>query len=223
MDKQIMELVDVHYTYTTKYVTVEAVRGVSFGFETGKFYAVQGASGSGKTTLLSIMADLDYPTSGKVLFQGTDLTKISSDKHRRENVAVIYQNFNLLPQLTVAENVMYPMELGGVKPAEAKKRAAQYIKLVGLGEEEFIRFPATLSGGQQQRVAIARALGTSAKVILADEPTGNLDKENTRNVIDILQKLAHEQGYCVIVVTHDSMVADYADVKLFMEDGRLVV
>lgn len=223
MNNPIMELKDVRYTYTTKYVTVEAVRGVSYLFEKGKFYAIQGASGSGKTTLLSIMAGLDYSTEGSVLFDGVELTNIDSAKHRRENVSVIYQHYNLLPQLTVAENVMYPMELAGMKSSEARERAKEYIKLVGLGEEEFIRFPATLSGGQQQRVAIARALGTSAKVILADEPTGNLDKENTGNVIGILQELAHKKGYCVIVVTHDAVVADSADVKLLMEDGKLII
>lgn len=222
-NKPIMELKDVFYSYTTKYVTVEAVRGVSYTFEKGRFYAIQGASGSGKTTLLSIMAGLDYATKGNVLFDGVELTNIDTAKHRRENVSVIYQNFNLLPQLTVAENVMYPMELMGIKPSEARKRASEYIELVGLTKEEFVRFPATLSGGQQQRVAIARALGTTAKVILADEPTGNLDKENTRIVINILQELAHDKGYCVIVVTHDATVADSADVKLLMEDGKLIM
>ncbi len=218
----MIELKDVRYQYTTKYVTVEAVRGVNYTFETGKFYAIQGASGCGKTTLLSLLAALDVPSSGQILFDGKDSREIMPDEHRRENVSVIYQNFNLLPQLTVAENVMYPMELAGVKTAEARTRAVKYLEMVGLSKEQADRFPATLSGGQQQRVAIARALGSEAKVILADEPTGALDKENTQNVIRILGDLAKKEGYLVIVVTHDAAVAECADVRVLMEDGKIV-
>lgn len=217
----MIELKDVHYQYKTKYVTVEAVRGVDFCFDAGKFYAIQGASGCGKTTLLSLLAALDTPSKGEIYFRGKNIRNISPDKHRRENVSVIYQNFNLLPQLTVVENVMYPMELEGVHVNEARKRAMEYLEVVGLSKEEAVRFPVTLSGGQQQRVAIARALGSGAKVILADEPTGALDKENTQNVIRVLKKLAKEEGYLVVVVTHDHAVAEQADVCIFMEDGKM--
>lgn len=217
----MIELQDVHYQYRTKYVTVEAVRGVTYTFETGKFYTIQGVSGCGKTTLLSMLAALDVPSSGRILFDGTDSRDIAPDKHRRENISMIYQGFNLLPQLTAAENVMYPMELSGVRTADARRRAVEYLERVDLSSELADRFPATLSGGQQQRVAIARTLGSDAKVILADEPTGALDKENTQNVIRILGGLAREKGYLVIVVTHDSAIAERADVRLYMEDGRL--
>lgn len=217
----VLELKKVAYCYKTTYVMVEAIKEANFRFESGKLYAIQGVSGSGKTTLLSLMAGLDLPSGGEVLYEGTSTAKLDLDRYRRENVAVIYQNFNLLPQLTVAENIMYPMELNKVKPKEARVRAKEYVALVGLTEEEFIRFPSTLSGGQQQRVAIARALGTPAKVILADEPTGNLDRENSMRIISLLKALAHERDYCVIVVTHDSEVAGLADMQLVMEDGLL--
>ncbi len=218
----MIELKDVHYQYATKYETVEAVRGVDYTFVPGRFYTIQGASGCGKTTLLSLLAALDVPSSGQILFDGKDSRDILPDKHRRENVSVIYQNYNLLPQLTVVENVMYPMELAGVKTKEARERALKYLEMVGLSAEHAERFPVTLSGGQQQRVAIARALGSEAKVILADEPSGALDKENTQNVIRILGNLAREEGYLVIVVTHDMAVAECADVRILMEDGKML-
>lgn len=217
----LIELNKVSYDYITASMKVEAVKEVSFSFVPGKLYSIQGSSGSGKSTLLSLMAGLDIPTSGEVLVEGKATAKIDLDLHRRKNVAVIYQSLNLLPLLTVAENIMYPMEINGIKPKEARKRASEYISMVGITEEEFSRFPATLSGGQQQRVAIARALGSTARVILADEPTGSLDSENSKNVIQLLKKLAHERNCCVIVVTHDKMIAEYADIRLEMSDGRL--
>ena len=217
----ILELNNVSYNYVTKYVTVHAVRGVSCRFEKGKLYVLCGASGCGKTTLLSLMAGLDLPGEGEVIYNGQATRGMDLDKHRREHVAVIYQSFNLLPQLTAAENVMLPMELNGVNPAAAREKAGKLTALVGLTDAESARFPSMLSGGQQQRVAIARALGTPAGVILADEPTGNLDSENSMNIINLLKRLAREQEYCVIVVTHDPMMAESADVVLHMKDGRL--
>jgi putative ABC transport system ATP-binding protein len=217
----ILELNNVVYRYINPYVTVEAVRDISYQFEKGVFYALRGASGCGKTTLLSLMAGLDLPTDGEIGYKGTATHGINLDQHRRENVAVIYQGFNLLPQLTVAENIMLPMQLNGIAKKEAKARALELLKQVGLSESEFKRFPLMLSGGQQQRVAIARALGTPAEVILADEPTGNLDSENSAIVIELLKELAHERGYCVIVVTHDPAVSDLADTVLVMDDGKL--
>jgi putative ABC transport system ATP-binding protein len=169
------------------------------------------------------MAGLDLPTAGGIDYKGTSTHNINLDRHRRENVAVIYQGFNLLPQLTVAENIMLPMQLNGISKKAAKVKALELLEMVGLTESEFKRFPSMLSGGQQQRVAIARALGTPAEVILADEPTGNLDSENSTIVIELLKALAHERGYCVIVVTHDSAVSDLADTVLVMDDGKLAV
>ncbi|MBO6061579.1 MAG: ATP-binding cassette domain-containing protein, partial [Clostridia bacterium] len=140
-------------------------------------------------------------------------------RYRRENAAVIYQSFRLLPLLTVAENVSYPMELRGVKSKAARARAAELIEKVGLPASVLDRFPDMLSGGEQQRVAIARALGVDSGLILADEPTGNLDSENSALIIELLLKLAHEDGFCVIIVTHDPEIAAKADLALRMRDG----
>ena len=219
---RIIELHNVKYVYQSKYQRVEALRGISYAFEPGKVYAIMGSSGCGKTTLLSLMAGLDVPTEGSVLCQGVSTADIDLEQYRRERVAVIYQDFRLFPLLTVAENVMYPMELRGMKPAAAKKRAAELIGKVGLPETVLDRFPAMLSGGEQQRVAVARALGIESKVLLADEPTGNLDSKNSEYVFDILASLAHEDGYCVIVVTHDDTLGKRADETIRIHDGELI-
>ena len=218
----VFELRNVKYVYQSQYQRVEALRGISCSFEAGRVYAVMGSSGSGKTTLLSLMAGLDVPTEGSVLCENVSTADINLEKYRREKVAVIYQDFRLFPLLTVTENIMYPMELRGMRPRKAKKRAAELIQKVGLPETTLHRFPAMLSGGEQQRVAIARALGMDTKVILADEPTGNLDSENSANIIDILETLAHEDGYCVVIVTHDAELGERADETLRLHDGKLV-
>ena len=217
----VFELQNVKYVYQSQYQRVEALKGVSCAFEQGKVYAIMGSSGSGKTTLLSLMAGLDIPTEGKVLCEGVSTTDINLGKYRRESVAVIYQDFRLFPLLTAAENVMYTMELRGMKPAKAKKRAAELIAKVGLPETVMDRYPAMLSGGEQQRVAIARALGMDTKVLLADEPTGNLDSVNSENVFHILESLAHDDGYCVVIVTHDEELMKQADVTFRLHDGEL--
>jgi putative ABC transport system ATP-binding protein len=201
---------------------VEALRGISYAFEPGKVYTIMGSSGGGKTTLLSLMAGLDIPTEGSVLCEGISTADIDLERYRRERVAVIYQDFRLFPLLTVLENVMYPMELRGMKPTAAKKRAAELIRKVGLPETVLDRFPAMLSGGQQQRVAVARALGMETKVLLADEPTGNLDSQNSEKLFGILKSLAHEDGYCVVIVTHDEELGKRADEVLRIHDGELV-
>ena len=217
----VIELKNVKYVYKTKYQSVEAVRGISYAFEPGKVYTIMGSSGCGKTTLLSLMAGLDVPTEGSVLFEGISTADINLEQYRRERVAVIYQDFRLFPLLTVAENVMFPMELLGMKPTLAKKRAAELIRKVGLTDAVLDRFPAMLSGGEQQRVAIARALGMDTKVLLADEPTGNLDSKNSEYLFGILASLAHEDGYCVIIVTHDDALGKRADEMIRMQDGQL--
>lgn len=217
----VFELRDVRYVYQSRYQRVEALKGVSCAFAAGRVYAVMGASGSGKTTLLSLMAGLDVPTGGSVLCEGVSTAEVDLEQYRRERVAVIYQDFRLFPLLTAAENVMYPMELRGVRPAEAKRRAAALIARVGLPETVLDRFPAMLSGGEQQRVAIARALGTEKRVLLADEPTGNLDSQNGEIVYGILESLAHDDGYCVVIVTHDEALGRRADQILRLYDGVL--
>ena len=217
----VFELRDVKYVYQNKYQTVEAIRGISCAFDAGVLYAVMGTSGSGKTTLLSLMAGMDIPTEGEVLCDGVSTSGMDLERYRREKIAVIYQDFRLLPLLTAAENIMYPMELRGMRTADAKKRALELLDKVGLPETAADRFPAMLSGGEQQRVAIARALGMDTKVILADEPTGNLDSENSENIYGILEALAHEDGYCVVIVTHDEELGKRADELLRIHDGEL--
>ncbi len=218
----LFELKDVGYIYRTQYQKVEALRNVSCSFEAGEMCAVMGTSGSGKTTLLSLMAGLDLPTSGEVLLDGTSTASMDLSRYRREKIAVIYQDFRLFPLLTVQENVMYPMELRGMKVREAKVRAAELVARVALPDTALDRFPAMLSGGEQQRVAIARALGMETKVLLADEPTGNLDTKNSDAIVEILQNLAHKEGYCVVIVTHDEKIGQEADRLLRLRDGQIV-
>ena len=217
----VLELRNVKYTYQTQYQSVEALKGVTRSFDTGKIYAVIGKSGSGKTTLLSLMAGLDLPTEGEILCEGVPLSDMNPEKYRREKVAVIYQSFRLFPLLTVAENVMYPMELRGMKPKDARSKAAELVEQVGLPSSVLDRFPTMLSGGEQQRVAIARALGMDTRILLADEPTGNLDEANSAAVMELLLDLAHTTDRCVIIVTHDLELASRTDEILHMRDGVL--
>ena len=217
----ILQINDVQYTYQSKYQKVQALRGLTLSFEPGKLYALVGRSGSGKTTLLSLMAGLDLPTGGEIDFEGKPLSGLDRDLYRRDDVAVIYQSYNLLPLLTVEENVAFPLELKKLPREEIRKTAQEKLRLVGLDEGYFTRLPAMLSGGEQQRVAVARALAAQARVILADEPTGNLDTDNASKVIELLRTLAHEQGVCVIVVTHDLSIADRADAVFRLKDGQL--
>ena len=198
-----------------------AVKEATCAFVPGKLYAVIGPSGSGKSTMLSMLAGLDLPTEGEVRFDGENLKDMDLDRYRREDISMIFQAFQLFPLLTVMENVCYPMELIGLDKKEARERAAQFLFRVGITREQFRRFPANLSGGEQQRVAIARSLASGARIILADEPTGNLDGANTERILEILMSLAHDDGYCVIVVTHDMEVAGKADVVYRMRDGFL--
>ena len=211
----------VSYSYRTKYQTVHAVKDATCSFEAGKVYAITGESGSGKSTLLSLLAGLDLPDGGELTVDGVDMRTKNRDAYRRSEASVVYQAFHLLPLLTAEENVMLPMELAGVPKSERKERAAEFLEKVGLPKETHRKFPKMMSGGQQQRVAIARSLASGCKILLADEPTGNLDSENGRNVVSILLKLAHEEGYLVIMVTHNPDVAAQADVVYRMKDGVL--
>lgn len=217
-----IRLENVCYEYQTKFQRVPAVQDVSYTFQSGKMYAIMGVSGSGKTTLLSAMAGLKVPTSGAIVVDGEDTRTADCCKLRREKISVIYQDFNLFPLLTVEENVAYPLTIRKEPKEQARAKAHECLTQVGIVPGQYGRMPRMLSGGEQQRVAIARALASGSKVLLADEPTGNLDRKNSGNIIDILQKLAHEQDCCVIVVTHDPTVAEKADLCLQMEDGALV-
>lgn len=213
---------EVTYEYRNAHQTVHAVNGISYCFDQGLMYAIVGASGSGKTTFLSLLAGLDVPSSGSIELDQVSTAQLDRDAYRLENISVIYQNFNLFSDLTVLENVAYPLFLRKMPRKEALSLAKEKLLAVGLKDEYFKRRPNMLSGGEQQRVAIARALASGSCIILADEPTGNLDSENSRNIIGILRDLAHVDGCCVIVVTHASEIAEVADVILKMQDGKLL-
>ena len=214
-----ISLKNVSYSYRGKYQTVRAVDGVSYDFEPGKLYAIIGKSGSGKTTLMSLMAGLDLPTEGEIFVDGKSTREWDRNALRRDGVSVIYQNYNLFPLLTVTENIQYPLHLKKMKKPEARALAKEVRERVELPESYDNRLPAHLSGGEQQRVAIARTLAQGCKIILADEPTGNLDTANTANIVAILKDLAHTDGCTVIIVTHDPAVAEKADTVLQMKDG----
>lgn len=215
----ILEVKNVCYRYKT--ADVDALRDVSCSFECGSIYGIVGRSGSGKSTLLSLLAGLDVPHSGEILFEGKSTAKMDRDAYRREHAAVIYQNFSLFPLLTVTENIMYPMELCGISGRKAREKAREIAARVSLPEQLWDRFPSAISGGEQQRVAIARALAMDRRLILADEPTGNLDYENSESVIDILTRLAHEDGCCILVATHDPDVINRMDVLYRINGGVL--
>lgn len=214
-----LTLTNVSYKY--KNAHGNAISDVSCSFEEGNVYAIVGPSGSGKSTLLSLLAGLDLPTEGEVALDGESLKGLNLDRYRRESISMIFQAFHLFPLMTVLENVCFPMELCGVPPKEARPRAEELLEGVGISKEQMKRFPSKLSGGERQRVAIARSLASNARIILGDEPTGNLDGANTQNIVDILLSLAHEKGYCVIIVTHDMEVAEAADMAFKMRDGQL--
>lgn len=214
----ILELNHVGFRYRPDRPVLE---DVNCRFETGVFYALVGKSGAGKSTLLSLMAGLDLPTEGEILFEGRSTAGMDLSEYRRRYASVIYQDFALLPLLTVQENIQYPMALCGVPPQEAAQQAQELARRVSLPEELLDRYPSRISGGEQQRVAIARSLTLDRRLLLADEPTGNLDSENSDIVIDLLRRLAHEEDRCVIVVTHDLSVMDQADVTYRVRDHRL--
>ena len=215
----MIKLENVSYKYAS--ANRNALTDVNCTLADGTLTAIIGPSGSGKTTLLSILAGLDKPTEGSVHIDEQNYSDLDLDRCRREQVAMIFQAFQLFPLLTAEENVSFAMEINGANKPDARAYAHELLDMVGIGEDKYRRYPANLSGGEKQRVAIARSLASGAKVILADEPTGALDTANTENIMDILKFLAHDKGYCVIVVTHDLEVASAADCVLRLVDGEL--
>ena len=203
-----LELKNVSYAYEKGKAVLQNVSG---SLETGKMYAILGPSGSGKTTLLSLLGGLDVPTQGSVLFDGGDITAKGLEHHRRNHISLIFQSYNLIDYMTPLENVRLT----------AKLDAAPILERLGLTKDEAQRNVLKLSGGQQQRVAIARALASDAPVILADEPTGNLDADTAEEITAILKESAHGFGKCVVVVTHSAVVANQADVVLEIKRGHL--
>ena len=216
----VLELKNVAYDYTTKAGKVHALKEASAIFETGVVYAIVGRSGSGKSTLMSLMAGLDVPKDGDVLYRGESLRNLDRDKFRREHVGMIFQSYYLLPQLTAVENVELSLELAKYK-GDKRARAEEMLLLVGIKREQFKKRSTQFSGGEQQRIAVARAIAPDPEIILADEPTGNLDNENSMNIVGILADLAHEYGKCVIIITHAAEVAEKVDKVLKMNDGIL--
>lgn len=208
--------------YKTNDVEVRALDGVSFEVKKGEFISIIGASGSGKSTLLHLLGGLDYPTSGKVLIDGTDIYALKDDERtifRRRNIGFVFQAYNLLPMLNVYENIIIPFGLDGDKVD--KKYVDSVIDILEISDQKY-KMPNELSGGQQQRVAIARALVTKPSLILADEPTGNLDSKSSSQVVYLLKKINKELGNTILMITHDDAVAQAAEKTLRIEDGRLV-
>ncbi len=215
-------------TYTVGEVTVRALRGCDFDVEKGEFVAVTGPSGSGKSTLMHILGCLDRPTSGQYLLDGKDVSRMSKDDLaviRNRKIGFVFQGFNLLSRTTALDNVELPLLYNGagkMRAAERHKRAMDALRIVGLGER-FHHFPNQLSGGQQQRVAIARSLITEPSIILADEPTGNLDTRTSIEVMDIFQKLNRERGITVILITHEMDIAEHGTRLVRFRDGKIQV
>ena len=208
----MLEIRNVYYTYKSK-KSKTILNGVSAVFEEGVFYSIIGASGAVKTTLLSLLAGLDVPLRGTVLCNGENIQKNGLNYHRKHNISLVFQNYNLIDYLTAVENV----KLGG------RKNPERLLTEVGIEKEDWKRNVLQLSGGQQQRVAIARALASDAHVLLADEPTGNLDETTADEIITLLKKTAHELGKCVIVVTHSRHLAEEADQVLEIKNGAVSV
>lgn len=208
--------------YKTNDVEVRALDGVSFDVEKGEFISIIGASGSGKSTLLHLLGGLDYPTSGKVLIDDTDIYALKDDERtifRRRNIGFVFQAYNLLPMLNVYENIIIPFGLDGDKVD--RKYVDNIIDILEI-RDQVNKMPNELSGGQQQRVAIARALVTKPSLILADEPTGNLDSKSSSQVVYLLKKINKELGNTILMITHDDAVAQAAEKTLRIEDGKLV-
>lgn len=206
----VMRLENINFKYEKSKMYV--LKDVSYEFEKGKIYAIVGKSGAGKTTLLSLLSGLTKPTSGKIYLNDEDTKSKDMYKYRSRDVGVIFQNYNLLPKFTAIENVVLSMDISGKKFSNKKKIAKELLEKVGLEEDEANRRILKLSGGQQQRVAIARALSYNPDVILADEPTGNLDGETRDEIMDIFHKLAKEGNKCIIIVTHSPEVTEKSDI-----------
>lgn len=220
----MIEALDVHKTYRRGTVEVNAVRGVSLKIEAGEMVAIVGPSGSGKSTLLNLLGALDRPTTGEVLIAGARLSGMDDaarTRLRRDKVGLVFQFFNLLPLLTARENVALPLLLAGVARAEAERRADEMLGKVGLAARGD-HTPDEMSGGEMQRVAVARALGGRPRVILADEPTGNLDSSAGAGVLELLRGATRDAGCAVVMVTHDPRAAAVADRVLEFRDGLLV-
>jgi len=220
----MLQVADIKRTFQSGDTTVHAVDGISFEVPSGQFASIVGKSGSGKSTLLSLLGALDKPSSGTITVDGDDITKLHDRaliKYRCGKIGFVFQNYNLVPNLTALENVMLPMEFGGTSKKVRMERAKLLLEQVGLTADQMARKPGKLSGGQQQRVSIARALANHPKLILADEPTGNLDTQTGKLIFDLLHELARSEKTTILVVTHDLSIAGKTDRTFQLQDGML--
>lgn len=218
----LLETKNVDYYYQDGDQRRYILKDASVAFEKGKLYSILGQSGSGKTTFLSLISALDAPKEGTVLLEDKDIKEIGYDYFRRNKISIIFQSYNLVPYLTAAENVLVPMSITDNElPAKHQEVAYNLLDYIGITKEKANRLVNQLSGGEQQRVAIARALATNVDIILADEPTGNLDEEMEQEIVDIFKELAHTHNKCVIMVTHSNEIAQQADERLYLRKGVL--
>lgn len=224
MAQHLVVVDNLHKRYILGDQEVNALQGVTFSIEKGDFVSIMGPSGSGKSTMMNMLGCLDVPTSGSYHLDGKDVARMKPDelaRVRRDSLGFVFQGFNLLPRTTALENVELPMVYSGVPSGERKKRASEALKRVGLGDRQDHR-PHQMSGGQQQRVAIARALVNRAPLILADEPTGNLDTANSTEIMELFQELNREQGITVILITHEPDMALFSRRIITFRDGSIV-
>lgn len=207
----ILKLENVSYRYEDALEDEYVLKNINYEFNEGKTYAIKGKSGSGKTTLLSLISGLEENYEGSIIYNSKNLKKLDLDKYRNTDIGIVFQSYNLLPHLTALENIMLSMDISKVNIKNKKEKATQLMKRVGLKEDYANRRVLKLSGGEQQRVAIARSLSYNPKIIIADEPTGNLDKETEDEILKIFKDLAKEENKCVIIVTHSKNVSENVD------------
>ena len=219
----ILETKDINYYYQDGENRRQILKNIDSEFERGKFYTILGQSGSGKTTYLSLISALDSPKSGKIMYESENIQRIGYEEYRRNKIGIIFQNYNLIPYLTAVENILLAMSItGNGLPKDQKKVAYNLLDYIGINQGKANRMVTQLSGGEQQRVAIARALATNVDIILADEPTGNLDEGMEQDIVSIFTDLAHIHNKCVIVVTHSQEIAKQSDQILYLKGGNLV-
>lgn len=208
----ILKLENVGYRYKDAPKDSYVFKNINYEFEQGKMYAIKGKSGSGKTTLLSLITGLEKCTEGNVLYNGKELKKMNLDTYRNTDIGIVFQSYNLLPSLTAVENIILSMDVSKVKIKSKKQKALELMRSVGLSDDQAKRKILKLSGGEQQRIAIARSLSYNPKIIIADEPTGNLDKDTENDILNIFEHLAKEENKCIIIVTHSQNVCNKADI-----------